>query len=81
MIIPSIELGSKWNISAYFERNASNNITMTLTKYKGSANTDVEGSFIGTLFYDDPNNDLDCNSSTPYPVTGSFHLILTDFGK
>lgn len=67
--------------SCYFERNASNNITMTLTKYKGSANTDVEGSFIGTLFYDDPNNDLDCKSSTPYPVTGSFHLILTDFGK
>ncbi len=67
--------------SCYFERNASNNITMTLTKFEGSVNTDVEGSFSGTLYYADPNDDLDCKSSTPYPVSGSFHLILTDFGK
>jgi hypothetical protein len=56
--------------------NESNHVTMTLTNYLGTSLSQVDGSFIGTLYYSDQSYDIDCKSSTPYAVSGSFRLLL-----
>jgi hypothetical protein len=60
----------------YFEKNESNLVTMTLTKYSGTLLSEVDGSFTGTLYYSDDSYEPECKSSTPYQVSGSFHLLL-----
>jgi len=58
------------------EKSVSNHVTMSLTKYSGTLRSEVEGSFVGTLYYSDETYQPDCKSSTPYPVSGNFRLLL-----
>jgi hypothetical protein len=58
------------------ETNESNHVTMNLTNYSGTSLSGVDGSFTGTLYYSDETYDPDCKSSTPYPISGNFHLLL-----
>lgn len=62
--------------ACYLETNETNHVTMTLSKYTGASLSEVEGSFRGTLYYSDENYQADCISSTPYPISGSFKLLL-----
>ena len=51
-------------------------ITLTLTKYTGTMMSEVEGTFSGTLFYSDNDYEASCKSSTSYPISGEFHMLL-----
>ncbi len=60
----------------FFEKDESNHVTMNLTKYLGPIDPEVKGSFLGTLYYEDQSYGPDCKSSSPYPISGDFNLIL-----